>query len=143
MTAKDVAGNQTATTYNYLVVYAFTLTSLKTPANLGSAVPIEWQLKNALGVTINSLSTLVTMQSVFNGAATGGGCVAASATGTKVTLYNPATGATGGSDFRLVSGGYQFNWGTSTATSTGKGCYSILITLNDGSAPKLDRTPCS
>jgi hypothetical protein len=48
-----------------------------------------------------------------------------------------ATGATGGSDFRLVSGGYRFNWNTSTASSTGRGCYSVLITLNDGSAPKL------
>ena len=58
VTAKDVAGNQTATVRNYLVVYAFTLTPLKTPANLGSAVPIDWKLKDALGVSINSLSTL-------------------------------------------------------------------------------------
>ena len=135
VTGKDVAGNETTTVRSYLVVYAFTLTPLKSTANLGSAVPIDWQLKDAFGVSINSLTTLLKMESVFNGPAQGG-CTP-SASGTTVTLYDPATGAKGGSDFRLVSGGYRFNWASGTATSTGKGCYTILITLNDGSAPKL------
>jgi hypothetical protein len=50
------------------------------------------------------------MESVFNGAVPAGGCVASSV-GTKVNLYDPATGAKGGSDFRLVSGGYRFQLG--------------------------------
>jgi hypothetical protein len=76
------------------------------------------------------------MESVFNGAAPAGGCVASSV-GTKFTLYSPATGATGGSGFRLASGGYTINWDSSTANSTGKGCYTVLLTLDDGSAPRL------
>ena len=79
------------------------------------------------------------MESVFNGAVPQGGCVA-SVNGTYEKLYDPATGATGGSNFRLVSGGYQFNWDTTTASTTpivtGKGCYTVLITLNDGSISK-------
>jgi hypothetical protein len=139
VTATDNAGNQSTATNNYLVIYNFVLSSVKNPANLGSAVPISWQLKDALGNTINSLSTLVKIESVFNGAA-GGGC-SASATGTRETLYQLPSGATGGSDFRLVSGGYAFNWDSTTASSaptiTGKGCYTVLITLNDGSAARL------
>jgi VCBS repeat-containing protein len=115
--------------------YTLILAPMKSPANLGSAVPISWQLKNSAGTFINSLSTLLKMESVFNGPVPPGGCVA-SASGTTVTLYNPATGATGGSSFRLVSGGYQFNWDTTTAVPTGKGCYTILLTLNDQSAPR-------
>jgi hypothetical protein len=76
------------------------------------------------------------MESVFNGPVPQGGCVA-SPVGPRATLFSPATGATGGSDFRLVSGGYRFNWDTTTALGTGKGCYTVLITLNDGSAPKM------
>jgi hypothetical protein len=73
---------------------------------------------------------------VFTGAAPASGC-SASTIGTRQLLYNPATGATGGSDLRLVSGGYQFNWNSSTANTTGKGCYTLLMSLNDGSAPKV------
>ena len=111
--------------------YTISIDPLKTPANLGSAVPIDWELRNASGTRILSLSTLVKMESVFNGAMPAGGCVA-SATGPRVTLYNPATGATGGSSFRLVGNGYRFNWDSTTATPTGVGCYTILLTLDDG-----------
>jgi len=108
---------------------------LKTPANQGSAVPIQWALKDALGNSISSLATMLKMESVFNSAVVpAGGCVA-SATGTKELLYSPATGAAGGSNFRLVTGGYQFNWDTTTTSTapivTGKGCYTVLIYLND------------
>jgi hypothetical protein len=136
VTAIDVAGNRSTLTNSYRVVYAFTVSALKTSANLGSSVPVNWQLKDALGVTINNLTTLVMMESVFTGPAPAGGC-SASSIGTRQLLYNPATGATGGSDLRLVSGGYQFNWNSSTANTTGKGCYTLLMSLNDGSAPKV------
>ena len=116
--------------------HAITIGPLKTPAQLGSAVPVSWTLKNQSGAAVINLDTLVKMESVFNGAPGRGGCVA-SCTGTKKTLYSPASGATGGSDFRIVAGGYQFNWDTTSANSTGKGCYTLLLTLNDGSAPKL------
>ena len=135
VTAKDVAGNTTAVTRDYTVIYAMTLSPLKTPANQGSAVPVQWALKDAQGNSINSLATMLKMESVFNSAVVpAGGCVA-SASGTKELLYSPATGAAGGSNFRLVTGGYQFNWDTTTTstlpTITGKGCYTVLIYLND------------
>jgi hypothetical protein len=135
VTATDVAGNSTTVTKNYTVIYAMTLSPLKTPANQGSAVPIQWALKDALGNSISSLATMLKMESVFNSAVVpAGGCVA-SATGTKELLYSPATGAAGGSNFRLVTGGYQFNWDTTTTSTapivTGKGCYTVLIYLND------------
>jgi hypothetical protein len=135
VTATDRAGNTTTVTHNYTVIYAMTLQPLKTPATQGSAVPIQWALKDALGNPINSLATMLKMESVFNSAVVpAGGCVA-SATGTRELLYSPATGAAGGSDFRLVSGGYRFNWDSTTASKapivTGKGCYTMLIYLND------------
>jgi hypothetical protein len=40
-----------------------------------------------------------------------------------------------------VSQGYQFNWDLTTATTvpvvTGKGCYTILLYLNDLSAARM------
>ena len=137
VTAKDQAGNQTVRTNNYAIVYAFTMAALKSPANLGAAVPVEWQLKDALGASIQSLSTLLKMESVSNGPVPASGGCQASTVGARVVLYSPATGATGGSDFRLVSGGYKFNWDSKSAIPTGKGCYTLVITLNDGSKPKL------
>jgi hypothetical protein len=45
---------------------------------------------------------------------------------------------------RAASGGYQFNWDTTTTTTaptlTGKGCYTVLLYLDDRrdlSAPRL------
>ena len=148
VTATDVAGNTTTVTNNYIVIYAITLPALKSPAQQGSAVPINWTLKDALGNTISNLSTLVKMESVYNGPAPAG--CSASTVGMKETLYSPATGATGGSSFRLVSGGYQFNWDTTTTTRddpsipgvdvTCKGNYTVLIHLNDGSAARSTTT---
>ena len=103
-------------------------------------MPVSWKLKDALGNDVVSLNTLSKMESVFNGAPPQGGCVA-SASGTKETLFNLPIGATGNSSFRLVSGGYQFNWDTTTTMTqpvvTGKGCYTLLIYLADPTSPKL------
>jgi hypothetical protein len=113
-----------------VVGYTFTASPLKSPANLGSAVPITWTLQDASGNFISDLSTLTELDTVYNGPTPGGGCVA-SLTGTSMVLYTPATGAKGGSNFRLVSPGYQFNWDTNV--SAGKGCYTVKTSLKDGS----------
>jgi hypothetical protein len=137
--ATDNAGNIGTVSRSFKVIYAFVLTPLKSPANLGSAVPIAWQLKDPLGNAVTSLSTLVQMDSVFNGSVPAGGCLA-SAVGTREVLFSPATGATGGSSFRYVPP-FQFNWDSSTAATapivTGKGCYTIQLTFSDQSTPKL------
>jgi hypothetical protein len=147
--ATDNAGNVGAyTTRTFKVVWAFSLTALKSPANLGSAVPVSFGLQDPQGNTVSTLTAgvpMILMQSVFNGPAPASGVCSASATPVNPegpeTLYSPATGATGGSSFRFVSPGYQFNWDSTTAKTTpiktGAGCYTILITLSDGSAVKM------
>ena len=128
-------------TVRSLLAYTLVLSPLKTPAQQGSAVPIIWQLKDATGKLILSLSTLLKIESVYNGPVPPtGGCVA-SATGFSATskemLFSLPNGATGASSFRLVSSSssYQFNWDTTTTstapTITGKGCYTILLYFND------------
>jgi hypothetical protein len=139
--ASDVAGNTATRTNTYVIAYNFIPGTAKVTANLGSAVPLTWQLKDANGATISDMTSLQLLQSVYNGPAPSGpgGCVA-SLTGTAETLFSLPDGATGGSSFRFVSGGFQLNWDTTTAstapTITGKGCYTIKVTLKDGSAPK-------
>src|SRR5262249_23187493 len=117
-----------------VITWIFALTGpLKSPAQLGSAVPVAWTLQNGSGAYITDLTTLVKLESVFNGAAPLTGCVA-SLVGTYQTLYSPPNGSTGNSSFRVVSPGFQFNWDTTTATATGTGCYTVKITLNDGTS---------
>ncbi len=120
--------------------YSITITPLKSPTQLGSAVPVSWQLKDPFDHIVSSLSTLLKIESVFNGSAPPAGCVA-SPNGPRETLYGVPEGATGNSSFRLVSRGYQFNWDTTTAKTapvvTGKGCYTILLYLNDQSPARM------
>jgi hypothetical protein len=112
-----------------------TLTAPKTPAKLGSAVPVNFQIKNAQGVAISDLSVVLLIESVFNGPASASGCVA-SVSGTHEIIYQSPDFSTGKSSLRFVSNqGYQFNWDTTSAqtnpTVTGMGCYTVLIYLND------------
>jgi len=133
VTASDNAGNVATRVNAYWVVYNFILTPPKTTATLGSAVPLSWQLTDALGAVLSDLTSLVKLTSYFTGQPSGGSCstnYTATSTNTAV-LYSPATGATGGSDFRFLSPTFRFNWDTSTATSTGKGCYVVVWQLKD------------
>jgi hypothetical protein len=114
------------------ILYLFTLSPLKSPATLGSAIPIGWTLQGNPSGPITSMSTLVEMDSVFNGASVPrGGCVASNV-GVSAILYKFPIGATGNSNFRYASG-FTFNWDTTTAGSTGKGCYTVILSLDDGS----------
>jgi hypothetical protein len=113
--------------------FVISITPLKTPTNLGGSVTVDWELTDGAGVRISSLSTLLKVESVFNGAMPPGGCVA-SATGTKVTLWTPATG---GNAFKLQGQGYRYTWDTNSAVPTGVGCYTVLLTLSDGTAPRM------
>jgi hypothetical protein len=133
VSATDSAGNQATATYAYFVRYNFILAPPKSPATLGSAVPLIWQLQDANGAIINDMTSLVTLTSRFNGPPVGGICQP-SLSGLATALYNPATGATGGSNFRSSNLNFQFNWDTSTANATGKGCYSVVFQLRDNSS---------
>jgi len=113
------------------LVTAGTLSNPSTspPANLGSAVPIKWMLSNFAG-NVTDLSTTLSLKAIVNQNCSG------VPTGTEILLYSPTTGAKGGSTFRSSSSGFIFNWDTSTGVSTGKGCYTIVLQLSDGSSPK-------
>jgi len=135
--ATDSAGNVgNPASVTFKVVYAFILTPLKSPANLGSAVPIIFQVTDPQGVPVTSLNVLQKMESVFNGSVVpAGGCVASTA-GPRQTLFSQPSGATGNSSFRYVPP-FQLNWDTGTVNATGPGCYTVLIYLSDQSNPKM------
>jgi hypothetical protein len=129
----DPAGNYKtmAGAVNDAISWTFSATPIKSSATLGSSVPVIWSLQNASGGNISDLSTLVELDTIFNGPLPAGGCVAStSSTQQPILLYNPATGAKGNSSFRFVSPNFQFNWDTNV--SAGKGCYTVKIVLNDG-----------
>ncbi|OFW26643.1 MAG: hypothetical protein A3H97_09840 [Acidobacteria bacterium RIFCSPLOWO2_02_FULL_65_29] len=121
-------------TKNYLVVYNFILAPYKNPANGGSAVPLTWQLKDANGGLIVDMSSLIRLKSYYR--PTNGACTTDTTGLEGVPLYSPATGATGGSDFRIIqsSSSYRFNW----ASPSVAGCYTIEWQLKDnsGSGPE-------
>jgi hypothetical protein len=120
VTATDKAGNTATRMVTYSVVYEFILTPPKSPANLGSAVPLTWRLTDANGaVVISDMGSLVSLTSI-------------APDGTPALLYSPAGGATGGSGFRFSSPYFQFNWDTSTASRTGQGLYTVVWVLTDG-----------
>jgi len=46
-------------------------------------------------------------------------------------LYSPTSGAAGGSTFRFSTDQFVFNWDTSKGAT--KGCWEIVLQLDDGS----------
>jgi hypothetical protein len=141
VTATDVAGNSASKTSSYSAGYNVTLTPIKTTATQGSAVPVIWQVKDGTGAIISSLGIVQKIESVFTGPAP---CVA-SQLGIRETLYSLPDGSTGKSTLRFVSPNFQFNWDTTSAgtnpTITGKGCYNVLIYLNDRPSEPRMTTP--
>lgn len=93
---------------------------------LGTAFPLKWQLKDAQGSLIDDLGSLVRMEAWLNTDCAG-------APESKVIdLYSPTNGATGSSTFRYGNSQFIFNWDTTSVTSTGKGCYTVVMELSDG-----------
>jgi hypothetical protein len=115
--------------------------TLTAPSNSGSGnfskgLPLKWQIKDSAGNFLSSLTTTQNLYAAYYGAVCGTG----QATGATSVLYQPTTGATGGSTFRYDNSNNQFlfNWATSKLT-TGAGCYEVILQLNDGSAPKATK----
>ncbi|MBZ5537598.1 MAG: Ig-like domain repeat protein [Acidobacteriia bacterium] len=107
----------------------FSSPSFSGSANLGSAVPLKWQLKDSNGNFISSVSTLSLLQASLNTNCAG------PPEGPAVVLYSPTNGATGGSTFRYDTSNNQFifNWDTTSVVPIGPGCYSVLLQLNNNS----------
>jgi hypothetical protein len=123
-----------------VIFYNWALYSFKSSAKLGSADPLIWRTSGAQSIFINSLSSVLRINSVFNGPVPNNGCVA-SLSGTVEILYASPNQATGGSSLRDVTiNGIQysqFNWDTTSASITGAGCYTVLLTLTDGSVHQI------
>jgi hypothetical protein len=99
-------------------------------SNLGNAVPIKWQLFDTSGHNVTDLTSTTILKAVSNTTCSG------TPTGPETLLYAPTVGATGGSTFRSSSSGFIFNWDTSSVVPNGPGCYTLVLQLNDGSAPR-------
>lgn len=137
VSARDVAGNTATATSTYAVAYVFLLSAPKSPSTLGNVVPLTWQLKDGMGSIVADLASLITLSSVFSPKPSTGSCQVNLA-GPTVRLYDPATGAAGGSDFRFIqsSSSYRFNWDTKSAMGTGPGCYTLLWKLKDSTTQR-------
>jgi hypothetical protein len=100
--------------------------------NLGSAVPLKWQLRDSNGVFLTSLATTSKIEAVLNP-----GCTGPAPTSGRISLYSPATGATGGSSFKYdtTNNQFRFNWDTSYG-GIAAGCYTVILTLSDGGPQK-------
>ena len=100
--------------------------------NLGSAVPLKWQLRDASGAFVSRLGSTSLLTAVQDTACSG----PAPAGAKTILLYSPTAGATGGSTFRYDTTNNQFifNWDTSKGAS--RGCWELVLQLDDGSAPR-------
>ena len=122
----------TVTTYSLLVTLdVMNFVGFKPPianppsvnsVKAGSAVPVKWQLTDANGGFISDLSAITSVQfnqSVCQGAGTKVNNVTAQGSGTSGLRYDP------------IANQFIYNWKTAK-TMAGK-CYTLVLTLNDGS----------
>jgi hypothetical protein len=124
--AVDNAGNSAApVSVSYDVHYVFKgfLSPLKPGPNggtfdAGDKLDLRWQLLNAQGRHIVTRSAIVVLQAAPNASCAIGGA------GARFNLF-PAAHA----ELELEDGGYEFDWKTKGLSP---GCYSILLTLDDG-----------
>jgi hypothetical protein len=105
--------------------------------NFGKVVPVKWQLTDVNGNLISSTKSLTLMIAYFNGAPPASGVCPIATSSSSILLYSPTAGAAGNSTFRYSSGQFIFNWDTSSADPYGRGCFTLSVQLNDGSAPKM------
>jgi hypothetical protein len=101
--------------------------------NLGSAVPIKWRISDFDGTFITKRRTIASLRAGFNPDCSG------PAEGPEWQLFSPISGTTGGSTLRFDRGNgrFDFNWDTSIVQDNGPGCYSIILEVDDESAPKI------
>jgi hypothetical protein len=96
--------------------------------NLSRGIPIKWQLQDGTGAYLSDLTTTQLLEAFANVGCPG------TPSGPTIVLYQPTSGAEGGSTFRSGNNQFIFNWDTSSVP--GPGCYTVVLQLADGSAPK-------
>ncbi|HEX7085876.1 MAG TPA: Ig-like domain-containing protein [Vicinamibacterales bacterium] len=131
VTATDKAGNTAFVTHSYGVNYVFNgffspvLNGAWNVVNAGRAIPLKWQLTDALGSPILDLGTVDSI-TYYQVPCAGEG------------IANPIEGLAddaGASDLRITGTEYHFNW--KTAKDFANKCFELRVTLDDGSAPHV------
>lgn len=120
--ATDNAGNATApVAVSYTVAYGFSgfapPVANRSTFKAGSTIPLKWQLTNATGGAISTLSSVQAVQFATNGACEG------EASGAPIDA-----GDAGNSGLRYGGGQFLYNWQTKGLAA---GCYNILLKLDD------------
>jgi hypothetical protein len=102
-------------------------------------LPVKWQLyDNRTNATVTKLTAVKKLSAVLGTTGVNGGCPVATGTGYRTfILYEPTSGAAGGSTFRSSSTGYTFNWDATRSRDTANvlatpGCYWLSLELEDG-----------
>ena len=121
-TATDDFGNisQTSATIwvNYGVNGFLPPVSLGKPINLGSTVPVKFQLTDAQGAIVTSATAKLVLQKFSNNEPVG-----------EPIVVTSTSGADSGNYFRLSDGMYMYNLNTKGLST---GLYQIQASLDDG-----------
>jgi len=122
-TARDDAGNTTQATATIVVSYGGSVflppVSLGKPFNLGSTVPVKFQLTDANGAPVTTATASLRLQQFDNNEPLG-----------EPIDIESTSGADSGSYFRPSEGLYIYNLNTRPLK---KGLYQVRATLDDGS----------
>jgi hypothetical protein len=103
--------------------------TISSPQTCGSVLPVKWQLKDGSGAWVTRLTSATSLKALQNPACKG----AAPANAKAVVLYSAAAGAQGANQFRYDAVGHQFILSWSTSKLTDKGCWELVLQLDDGS----------
>jgi hypothetical protein len=112
--------------------------------NLGKTVPVKWQLTTYTGsyITMSNINfikspvPLPSLKAIFTGQPLSNGTCPLSTVGTVYILYSPNTGTAGNSTFRYDSTNNQFVFNWDTTYPNISGCYTLALSLDDGSPAK-------
>ena len=128
VTATDLAGNTTAVSVSYAVHYGFTgfLSPVDNPptTNLvkaGRTVPVKWQLTDAAGAYLSSLSTVAAIQSSPS---------ACDSAPTDLIPDNATTLAQESLTYDAQANAFVYSW--QTAKEWKNTCRQLWLTLSDG-----------
>ena len=123
--ATDVAGNPASLTHTYAVQYSFlgffspvdNLPVLN-GVNAGRAIPLKWELRDALGNPVLNLANVagITYVQIACGSES-------------VDPMEYVADDSGTSELRLTATGYHFNWKTEKGFANR--CYTLRVALND------------
>ena len=126
--AADLAGNTASLTNTYTVNSAYNFIGFLPPLSsgafsgvfrLGSTIPIKWQLLDANGTFISSLSVIASLKI---------DSVTCQGESDSTEPFDPGSSGNTGLRYDSVANQYIFNWQTKGLAA---GCYNIVLRLDD------------